>query len=540
VNAAAFLVSCLENEGVRVAFGIPGEENLELMDALRDSSIRFVLTRHEESAAFMADVHGRLTGRAGVCLATLGPGATNLVTGIADAFLDRAPLVAITAQANLSKVHREAHQIVDILRMFAPVTKWNARVEAADTVSEIVRKAFKLAEAEKPGATHIELSEDIAGEETPADQEPLPREAIRAPSPDRASLEKAAALIRRAERPIVLAGNGVIRNGASEALTKFAEDLRIPVVHTFMGKGTIPWTSPMSLLTIGVVPRDYELAGLPESDLVVCVGFDFVEYDPRSWNPQGDRSIVHVDSLPAEISRHYIPAVEVVGEIRESLEVLRTRIGAPRNSAWAQGNRDRILKQLAAELAAGGETALKPQRIMSDLRDILAPDDLLISDVGAHKLVLGRFFRTLKPNTVVISNGLSTMGIAVPGGIAAKLVDPSRRVMTLSGDGGFLMSLHELETAKRERTATVNVVLRDGALGSIRWKQMAKFGRTTGTEFGNPDLVALAQAFGIRGFRVELPSELASVLEEALESKLPSVVDIPIEYRDNPFVSRRT
>jgi acetolactate synthase I/II/III large subunit len=540
VNAAAFLVSCLENEGVRVAFGIPGEENLELMDALRDSSIRFVLTRHEESAAFMADVHGRLTGRAGVCLATLGPGATNLVTGIADAFLDRAPLVAITAQANLSKVHREAHQIVDILRMFAPVTKWNARVEAADTVSEIVRKAFKLAEAEKPGATHIELSEDVAGEEIPVDQKPLPRETIRAPSPDRASLEKAAALIRRAERPIVLAGNGVIRNGASEALTKFAEDLRIPVVHTFMGKGTIPWTSPMSLLTIGVVPRDYELVGLPESDLVVCVGFDFVEYDPRSWNPQGDRPIVHVDSLPAEISRHYVPAVEVVGEIRESLEVLRTRIGAPRDSAWAQGNRDRILKQLAAELAAGGETALKPQRIMSDLRDILAPDDLLISDVGAHKLVLGRFFRTLKPNTVVISNGLSTMGIAVPGGIAAKLVDPSRRVMTLSGDGGFLMSLHELETAKRERTATVNVVLRDGALGSIRWKQMAKFGRTTGTEFGNPDFVALAQAFGIQGFRVERPSELASVLEEALESKMPSVVDIPIEYRDNPFISTRT
>jgi acetolactate synthase-1/2/3 large subunit len=448
--------------------------------------------------------------------------------------------VAITAQANLSKVHREAHQIVDILRMFAPVTKWNARVEAADTVSEIVRKAFKLAEAEKPGATHIELSEDVAGEEIPVDQKPLPRETIRAPSPDRASLEKAAALIRRAERPIVLAGNGVIRNGASEALTKFAEDLRIPVVHTFMGKGTIPWTSPMSLLTIGVVPRDYELAGLPESDLVVCVGFDFVEYDPRSWNPQGDRPIVHVDSLPAEISRHYVPAVEVVGEIRESLEVLRTRIGAPRDSAWALGLGVRILKQIAAELAAGGETALKPQRIMSDLRDILAPDDLLISDVGAHKLVLGRFFRTLKPNTVVISNGLSTMGIAVPGGIAAKLVDPSRRVMTLSGDGGFLMSLHELETAKRERTATVNVVLRDGALGSIRWKQMAKFGRTTGTEFGNPDLVALAQAFGIRGFRVERPSELASVLEEALESKLPSVVDIPIEYRDNPFVSRRT
>lgn len=535
MKAAQLLVSCLENEGVRFAFGIPGEENLELMDALRDSSIRFVLTRHEEAAAFMADVYGRLTGRAGVCLATLGPGATNLVTGVADAFLDRAPLVAITAQENLSKIHRESHQYVDILQVFEPITKWNARVESPDTVSEIVRKAFKLAEAEKPGSTHIELSEDIAEEKAATNLKPLRRDQVRNPSPDRGSLEKAAALIERAERPLVLAGNGVIRNGASAELTKFAEELNIPVATTFMGKGTIPWTSPMSLLTIGILPQDYELAGLDASDLVICVGYDFVEYDPLSWNPQGDRRIIHVDSLPAETSAHYVPEVEVAGEIRESLKFLRERVRKPRVPELVRRTREKILKKLESELASRAKNVLTPQRIIWDLREILEPDDLLVSDVGAHKLWLGRFFRTLKPNTIIISNGLSAMGIALPGGIAAKLNDPERRVVTLSGDGGFLMSVHELETAKRERTATVNLVFRDGALGSIKWKQMAKFGRTTGTEFGNPDFVDLANAFGIRGFRVSRPSELNSILNEALESKVPTLVDIPVDYGDNPF-----
>ncbi len=540
MKAAAFLVSCLENERVRFAFGIPGEENLELMDSLRDSSIRFVLTRHEEAAAFMADVYGRLTTHAGVCLATLGPGATNLVTGVADAFLDRAPLVAITAQTNLSRVHRESHQFVDILQLFGPITKWNARIESPDTIPEIVRKAFKLAEAEKPGSTHVELPENIADEEASGNPRPLPIERIGNPSPDRASLDQAADLIQKAERPIVLAGNGVIRSGASDELRGFAEELHIPVAHTFMGKGAMPWTSPMNLLTVGVLPRDYELAGLDESDLVICIGFDFVEYDPRSWNPRGDRRIVHIDSLPAEISVHYVPEVEVVGEIRTSLHLLREQVRKPREPAWAARSRERVRKRLESELGERSKGVPKPQRILWELRDLLEPDDLLISDVGAHKLWLGRFFRTMKPNTVIISNGLSAMGIALPGGIAAKLADPDRRVVTVSGDGGFLMSVHELETAKRERTATVNLVFRDGGLGSIRWKQMAKFGRMTGTGFDNPDFVRLAEAFGIRGLRVEHASELSSVLSEALQEASPTVVDIPVDYSDNPFMDRGT
>jgi len=538
MNAAQLLVSCLESEGVRFAFGIPGEENLELMDALRGSSVRFVLTRHEGAAAFMADVYGRLSGRAGVCLATLGPGATNLVTGVADAFLDRAPLVAITAQANLSKIHRESHQYVDILQLFGPITKWNARVESPDVVPEIVRKAFKLAEAEKPGSTHIELPENVAEEEADPKQKPLPREPVSAPTPSRASVEQAALLIEKAVRPVILSGNGVIRNGSSAELTQFAERLQIPVVTTVMGKGAIPWTSPMSLLTIGILPRDHEIAGFEDSDLVVCIGYDFVEYDPRSWNPRGDRRIVHVDALPAEISAHYLPEVEVIGEIRESLQALGQRVRTARTSLRSVPSSTAIKKTLESELGEHGEELLNPQRVLWDLREILEPDDLLISDVGAHKLWLSRFFRVVKPKTIIISNGLSPMGIALPGGIAAKLMNPDRRVVTLSGDGGFLMSVHELETAKRENAATVNVVFRDGGLGSIRWKQMAKFKRTVGTEFGNPDLSDLAKAFGVRGFRVDHPSGLNSILREALESKAPCIVDIPVDYGDNPFLVR--
>ncbi|TLZ83354.1 MAG: acetolactate synthase large subunit [Methanobacteriota archaeon] len=538
MNAAQLLVSCLENEGVRFAFGIPGEENLELMDALRGSSVRFVLTRHEGAAAFMADVYGRLSGRAGVCLATLGPGATNLVTGVADAFLDRAPLVAITAQANLSKIHRESHQYVDILQLFGPITKWNARVESPDVVPEIVRKAFKLAEAEKPGSTHVELPENVAEDEADPKQKPLRREPVSAPTPARASVEQAALLIEKAARPVILAGNGVIRNGSSAELTQFAERLHIPVVTTVMGKGAIPWTSPMSLLTIGILPHDHELAGLDDSDLVICVGYDFVEYDPRSWNARGDRRIIHVDALPAEISTQYLPEVEVIGEIRESLQTLGQRIAKERTSGRSLPSRDGIMKTLESELGEHSGKVLNPQRTLWDLRDILEPDDLLISDVGAHKLWLSRFFRVAKPKTIIISNGLSPMGIAVPGGIAAKLMDPNRRVVTLSGDGGFLMSVHELETASRENAPTVNLVFRDGGLGSIRWKQMAKFQRTVGTEFSNPDFADLAKAFGLRGFRVEHASELNSILREALESNAPCLVDVPVDYGTNPFLAR--
>ncbi len=526
---------CLEGEEVRFAFGIPGEENLDLMDAFHDTSVRFVLTRHEEAAAFMADIHGRLTGHAGVCLATLGPGATNLVTGIADAYLDRAPLVALTAQEPLSLVHKESHQYVDIVRLLAPVTKWNARVESPEAIPEILRKAFKIAQAEKPGSTHVELPVDVAEAETRA--KPIAWESTRRPSPDRPSLERAAQLVNHAKRPMVLAGNGVIRGGASAALARFAEDLQIPVACTFMGKGAIPWTSPMSLLTIGLQAYDYKHVGFHEADLVLCVGYDIVEYDPAYWNPKADQTIVHLDVTPAEVSASYVPEVEIVADIRESIDLLRERCARRRSATWVADLRASLL----ARLDGGRESRkglARPRTILRTLQEAMAPDDLLISDVGAHKIWLGRFFQAEKPNTVLISNGLATMGIALPGGIAAKVTKPECRVVTVSGDGGFLMMVHELETLKREKVATVNLVWRDGGLGSIRWKQKNKFGRTFGVDFGNPDFVALAKAFGVRGYRVEAAGDLSSVLTEALGKDEPSVVDIPVDYRDNPFLAK--
>ena len=532
-KAAELVVRCLENEDARFAFGIPGEENLDLMDAFHDASVRFVLTRHEEAAAFMADVHGRLSGHAGVCLSTLGPGATNLVTGVADAFLDRAPLVALTAQEPLSQVHKESHQYADVVRLLAPVTKWNARVEDPDAVPEILRKAFKIAQAEKPGSTHVELPVDVAEANTKA--KPIPWEPTRRPSPDRMSLEKAAKLVAKARRPMILAGNGVIRGRASDALKAFAEQLHIPVATTPMGKGAIPWTSPMSVLTIGLQAYDYEHLGFNKADLVICVGYDLVEYDPVHWNPRGNQTIVHIDFTPAEVSSYYAPEVEIVADIRESIDLLRERCAPRREPTWTKDLRASVLAHLEI-WQEGRKGFAKPQTILKTLRLGLGAAHPLLHAVGADKIWRGRVCQGGDAEHVLISNGLATMGIALPGGIAAKLTQPERRVVTLSGDGGFLMMVHELETLRREKLATVNLVWRDGGLGSIRWKQTNKFGRTFGVDFGNPDLVELSRAFGVRGYRVEKPGDLPSILDEAFGRDEPSVIDIPVDYSDNPFL----
>jgi acetolactate synthase-1/2/3 large subunit len=536
LKVAQLVINCLENEEVKFVFGIPGEENMELMDAIHDSAIRFVPTRHEGAAAFMADVYGRMTGRAGVCMATLGPGATNLVTGVADAYLDRAPLVAITAQESLSQIHKESHQFIDIPELLRPITKWNARTGHHAGVSEIVRKAFKIAQTEKPGPTHIEIPADIASAET-ADA-PLSWERTRRPSPDRQSLQRAAELIDSAQNPMILAGNGVIRGNASEELTEFAEEFRIPVAHTLMGKGAVPWSSPVSVLTVGVQTYDCDQAGFNNSDLIICVGYDHVEYDPKIWNPKGAKKIIHLDFTPAEISTNYVTDVEIVADIRESIQLLLEMCRKSRSPTRVSELRASVMTRLNS-WRKQSEGSLKPPAILQKLRETLTQDDVLVSDVGAHKIWIGRFFETYKPKTFFVSNGLSSMGIAVPGGIAIKLVHPEKRVVTLSGDGGFLMSVHELETARREKAATVNLVFRDGGFGSIRWKQLTRFGRTTGTEFGNPDMLMLAKAFGIHGFQVNSISDFQSILEEALKLNEPSLVDIPVDYSDNPFLSQQ-
>ena len=538
MKASELLVRCLENEGVDVIFGLPGEETLALTDALVDSTIRFVPVRHEQGAAFMADVYGRLTGRAGVCLATLGPGATNLVTGVADANLDRAPVVALTGQAGRDRVHKESHQYVDIVHLFRPITKWNARVEVGRVIPEVVRKAFKLAQTEKPGACHLELPEDVADELVEAASRPLSTERPRRPSPDRLALRQAAELIDRAKRPLLFAGNGVIRGTASGALRLFSQKIGIPVVNTFMAKGCVPWDSELFLGTVGLQVRDYASCGFDLADLVLAVGYDPVEYAPTFWNPERDKTIIHLDFTPAEVDSHYQPAVEVVADIREAIELLTDLCQVRRDPAPSRILHEWILRELEEGSMDEG-FPIKPQRLLHDVRSVLAPGDLVISDVGAHKLWIARLYPAYEPNTVLISNGYAAMGIALPGAIAAKLIHPERRVLAMSGDGGALMNIQELETAVRLGLNVVVLIFRDDAYGSIRMKQLTRYGRELGVAFGNPDFVRLAEAFGATGVRIEGAGELIPALKTAFASRGPVVVDVPVDYRENLKLTER-
>lgn len=540
MKAAELLVRCLENEGVQLVFGLPGEETLELMDALLDSRIRFIETRHEQGAAFMADVYGRLSGKAGVCLSTLGPGATNLLTGVVDAYLDRAPLVAITGQASLNRRHKESHQYIDVISMFKPVTKWNTSLPRAEVIPEAIRKAFKIAQTEKPGATHVELPEDVAEEELgdATSLNPLFVQGPVAPEPSPAQVERAVRAVSEAHRPVILAGNGVIRSRASDALRSFARRLQIPVLHTFMAKGALPDSDPLSLYTMGLQVRDYATVVMEQADVVLAVGYDFVEYAPCFWNARRDKRIVHIDVSPAEVDEHYIVEVGVLGDLRLSLDHIGAGL-APCDSPWAQRARKTVIDGFESELIGKTSWPPRPQPIMRDLRAVLEPDDLVVCDVGAHKLWMSRMFPCEAPNSCIISNGFAAMGIAVPGAIAAKLLYPERRVVAVTGDGGFLMNSQELETAVRLGLPLVILVWRDDGYGVIRWKQMVRFGRTSSVDFGNPDLVTYASSFGAVGYRVTDPSEFRPILVNALKSKVPAVIDCPVDYAENLRLTER-
>jgi acetolactate synthase-1/2/3 large subunit len=537
MNAAQLLVRCLENEGVRYVFGIPGEETLDLNAALEDSkTIRFVLTRHEQAAAFMADVYGRLSSYPGVCLATLGPGATNLLTGVADAQLDRAPLVAITGQAGLERVHLESHQYIDVVQMFTPVTKWSTRISVPESVPEVVRKAFRIARIERPGATHMELPEDVAKEEVRSS--PLAVRRTSYPQAQQEAIDRAADIINAAKSPVILAGNGVTRRNAMgnptvESLRRLVQRSQIWATHTFMAKGVLDPFAQHSLPPVGLQRPGADLANvklLADADVVIAVGYDLVEWAPVIWNPKRDKTVVHVDSTAAELDGHYQPSIEVIGELDESLKAL-TALVTPRE--------DRNLVQASAgsRLAKDISGPLPPSAVIADLREALGPDDIVVSDVGAHKVWLARLFPTERPNTVVISNGLASMGIGLPGAIAAKLVHPDRKVVAFCGDGGFLMNVQELETAKRLGTAIVVVVLVDGRLGIIDVNEKRQFGRTFGTDFGNPDFVQLARAFGIAGYAVESATDLLPTLRRALHFGGPAMVVVPWDNAANEHIA---
>ncbi|TRV52075.1 MAG: acetolactate synthase large subunit [Microcystis panniformis Mp_MB_F_20051200_S9] len=538
LNTAELLVKCLENEGVEYIFGLPGEENLDVLEALKNSSIKFITTRHEQGAAFMADVYGRLTGKAGVCLSTLGPGATNLMTGVADANLDGAPLVAITGQVGTDRMHIESHQYLDLVAMFAPVTKWNKQIVRPGITPEVVRRAFKTAQSEKPGAVHIDLPENIAA--MAADGSPLPLDSQEKVYASYRTLNMAAAVISKAKNPLILAGNGAIRANASEALTEFATALNIPVANTFMGKGVIPYTHPLALWAVGLQQRDLISCAFDRSDLIIAVGYDLIEYSPKKWNPDGKLPIIHIGMTPAEIDSSYAPVVEVVGDITDSLIDILKR-------ADRQNKPTPVTAGLKTEIRADYETyandtgfPIKPQKLIYDLRQVMGPEDIAISDVGAHKMWMARHYHSDCPNTCIISNGFAAMGIAIPGAIAAKLVHPDKRVVAVTGDGGFMMNCQELETALRVGTPFVTLIFNDGGYGLIEWKQFNHFGTSSFIKFGNPDFVKFAESMGLKGYRVESAQDLIPILEDAFRQDVPTVIDVPVDYGENLRLSQKS
>jgi len=526
---AALIVSCLENEGVTHVFGIPGEENIRLVDAISRSSIRYVLARHEQGASFMAEVYGRLTGRAGVCSATLGPGAINLLLGTADATTNSTPLIALSAQVGMNRSFKESHQGVDLVSMFAPVTKWSALVATPGAVPEMIRKAFKLAQTERPGAVYLAIPEDV--EQAPAQGEPLPVNVPRPDEPSRGQVERAAALLRAAARPIVLAGHGAARAGAGPALRRFAEMLGIPVATTFHGKGVFRDDHPLALGAVGFMRHDYVNFGFDRADLIVAVGYELQEFDPARINPDGDTKIIHVHRFPAEVDAHYDVAVGLHSDIGRSLDALAGAVG-PR-PAGAVGQ---VRALLAAELARGQRDdrfPLAPARIVADTRAAMRREDIVLVDTGALKMWMARLYPTYEPNTCLISNGLSTMAWTVPGAIGAKIARPDRRVLVATGDGAFLMNSQEIETALRLGLAFVILIWVDDAYGLISWKMDLEIGRNVDTRFGNPDFVAYAESFGATGYRITSADGLLPALRAALAADTVSVIACPVDYAAN-------
>ena len=541
MKASDLFVKCLETEGVTKIFGIPGEENADLMISLKKSKIEFVLCRHEQAAAFMADVYGRLTGKAGVCLATLGPGVTNLMTGLADANMDRAPVVAIIGQGSTERLHKESHQIMDSISMVAPISKWAQTILSAKNVTEVVRKAFKVAETEKPGVTVIELPEDVAKEEV--NEDPIKPSLIRRPAADNRAVNEAIDLIISAKNPIILAGNGTIRKRASHRLRTLVENLGVGVINTFMGKGSVSSNDEHSLFTIGLGSGDYNNLAIDESDLVIAIGYDLVEYSPSAWNriEKGQKNVIHIDYTPAEVDRNYLPNVEIIADLAGALYQLNNalvkKVGEKNLPLFKIKSREKARTTMLNHLNQDNDDdsfPMKPQRVLSDVRKVMDGNDIVLSDVGAHKMWVAREYNCTEPNTCLISNGFCTMGFALPGSMGAKMVFPDRKILSINGDAGFFMNVQDLETAVREKLNVVAVVWLDGEYGLIKWKQQIQFeGDHSDLKFDNPNFGTLAKSLNMWGTQINSAGEFLPALEEAFKQKGPAIIGVPVDYSEN-------
>ena len=554
MKASDLFVKCLEAENVKYIFGIPGEETSDLMISISESeTIKFVLVRHEQAAAFMADVYGRLTNEVGVCLATLGPGATNLTTGVASANMDRSPILAITGQTEITQMHKESHQNMDPVTMFTPITKWTWSIRDADSIPEILRRAFKIATEEKKGATHLDLPVDVA--KTKSYLKPLHNKKSSISCPTSSMLHDATKLILTSTAPVILVGNGCIRNNASDVIRGLAELTGIYSMNTFMGKGVISDASPAHLGTIGIKESDYALHALKLADVVISIGYDLVEYSPKNWNGSNLKKIIHIDSTSAEVDNYYNPDIEISGDLELTISLLINSIRKSQNEIrinsidkqkidHAKTKFRRIKKEVDWRIEQFKDDEaypIKPEKLIYEVRNALSSDDILISDVGAHKLWIAKIFKAFSPNTCIISNGFCSMGFALPGAVGAQLACPARKVVAMCGDGGFLMNVQELGTAVQLQLPIIIVVWCDSDLGVISTKQRLEFGKSVFTNFSNPDFVKLAESFGAKGYKITSTSEFSSILKETIKSssRTPVVIAIDIDADRNQLLFRR-
>jgi len=531
-KGSELLIAALENEGVDRIFGIPGEENLDVVEAIRQSSIQLILTRHEQAAAFMAATYGRLTGRPGVCITTLGPGALNLSTGAAYSLLGAMPMIMITGQKGILSSRQARFQIVDIVAAMKPLTKLSRQIVSPRMIPTLVREAFRVAAEERPGPVHLELPEDIAA--AGCDEMALiPPHAVEIPLANAASLDRAAQMIMQARYPLLMLGAAASRPRSTSDLAQFVLRTRIPYFTTQMGKGTVPGGTALYMGTAALSERDYVHEAVERADLIVTIGHDTVEKPPFIMGPQGP-AVIHVGYQPANVEQVYFPQAEVIGDLGPSLQLLADRVEhkIPNASALLP-LRQEILSRIAAR---DSEDRFTPQRLVHDVREVMPPDGIVALDNGMYKIWFARNYRTRMANTLLLDNALATMGAGLPSAIAAAMLYPERRVMAVCGDGGFMMNSQELETAVRLRLNLVVLIIEDHAYGMIRWKQAVDGFPDFGMTFNNPDFVKYAEAYGARGTRVEAIGDLRPVLEKAFTAQGVHVIAVPIDYSENQRV----
>ncbi len=535
IKASDLLVKALENEGVAYVFGVPGEENLDFLESLRTSNIRLILTRHEQAAGFMAATYGRLTGKAGVCLATLGPGATNLVTAAAYANLGAMPMLMITGQKPIKTSKQGRFQIVDVVAMMRPITKFAKQIVDGETIPSLVREAFRIAEEERPGAVHLELPEDIAAEVV-RDRPLFPAKSARRPNCDDAVIEQAATMIRAAKHPLLLVGAGANRKRIIDALEAFVEKTGIPYFNTQMGKGVIGRFHELYIGTAALSDGDYLHCAIDRADLVINAGHDVVEKPPFLME-HGGKQVVHVNFSPAEVDEVYFPQLELVGDVASSFRRLAASLEPTPGHDFAYFMR--VREKVMAHIKEGADSPaypMLPQRIVADVRAVMPPDGVIALDNGTYKIWFSRNYLTQRSNTVLLDNALATMGAGLPSAMMAAFLNPGLRVMAICGDGGFMMNSQELETAVRLKLDLVVLILRDDAYGMIRWKQAAANLPDWGLEYGNPDFVQYAQSYGAAGHRVGAAQDFAGILEQSFREGGVHVVETPIDYRENKRV----